>query len=198
MRAAGTTVLAAVLMLALAVPAAGKPPTRRQITRAVGARRASRVAVGDDQHLQLPRASPAQIGVRGQMPSLGFSSTMSMTITLDSWSSSRAAVHRHQQPQRRRHARWALTPADWSRAGPCSRSTGRRRGCGTRRSLHLDARGQGGRPDAAPHHRRPSNADFGSPPHYSAAQCRIAPDRAAAHRWQPGHQNVVRLSSPAG
>lgn len=160
-------------MLALAVPAAGKPPTRRQITRAVGAAETS-PSLWATINICNSRTHPRQIGVRGQMPSLGFSSTMSMTITLDAWSSSQKKFIAINSPnavdivslgshsrgleqggtifpfQKGETGLWNATIVfTWTRQGKVVGHTRRRTTAG--------------------HH----TADFGSPARYSAAQCRI-------------------------
>lgn len=169
--------MAAGVALALAVPAAAKaakPPTRRQITHAVtAAEKAS--SLWATINICNSRTHRDEIGVRGQMPSLGFSSTMSMTITLDAWSASEKKFVAINSPnavdtvQLGSHTRgleqggtifpfqkgetglWNATIVfTWARQGKVVGTTQRRTTAG--------------------HHA----ADFGSPPRYSAKQCSIS------------------------
>lgn len=174
MRAAlATTVLAAVIAVAAAGPSAAHGPTAAQIAGAV--RRAERSrALWATVNICNSKAEPHRVGIRGQMPSLGYSSQMSMTIHLQAYSASAkrfvpiaspnavdsdglgthtlglqqwGAVFRFGASTT---GRWNATIRfTWRRGGRVVGSTTRRTTSGHR------------------------DADHGSPPHYSAAQCTI-------------------------
>lgn len=172
------TLLAAAIAVAAAGPAAAaaaaKPPTRRQIARAVASAEKS-PALWATINICNSRTHRNQVGVRGQMPSLGFSTEMSMTITLNAWSSTQQkfiAIHSPNAVdtiklgshingleqagtiypfQKGETGLWNATIVfTWKRHGKVVGTTHRRTTAG--------------------HH----TADFGSPPRYSAKQCRIA------------------------
>jgi len=164
----------AALTLAAAAPAAAKPPTARQVAKAVAAAEKSS-SLWATINICNSRTHRDDIGVRGQMPSLGFSSTMSMTITLNAWSStdkrfepidSNNAVAKVKLGsfsrgleqggtvypfQKGETGRWNATIVfTWMRQGKMIGQTHRRTTAG--------------------HH----TADYGSPPRYSAKQCSIS------------------------
>jgi hypothetical protein len=174
MRTAGRMLVVAALALAAAGPAAAKPPGPRQVARAVAAAEKS-ASLWATINICNSRTHREQIGVRGQMPSLGFSSTMSMTITLDAWSSTAKTFQPISSPnavavvglgshmrgleqggtvfpfQKGETGLWNATIVfAWKRHGKLVGQTKRRTTAG--------------------HH----SADFGSPPRYSAKQCRIS------------------------
>lgn len=174
MRTAARTLLVAALTVVAAAPAAAKPPSPRQIQRAVRAAERSR-SLWATINICNSRTHRAQIGVRGQMPSLGFSSTMSMKITLDAWSSAAKKFVPINSPN----------AVDTVTLG--SHSRGLEQG-GTIFPFHTGETGmwnativfawkrhgkvvgQTHRRTTAGHH----SADFGSPPRYSAARCIIS------------------------
>jgi hypothetical protein len=153
-----------------------KGPTAAQIHKAIAKVRRSKLLWATVNVCQLNgrhAAKGGSIGVRGQMPTLGFSSTLSMTIQLNSWSSKsksftalpfktakttvspgRFATNLHQDgvvfpfggPAGLLNATVSFS---WSRGGKVL-------GTATRQT-------------AAGHH----DASGGRPPHYSAAQCRL-------------------------
>src|SRR5579875_1966500 len=87
MRAAVLTALvAAALGLAAPVTAvAARPPSPKAIARAIArAQRSS--SLWATINICNSRQQRYVVGVRGQMPALGFSATLSMTIHLDAWS----------------------------------------------------------------------------------------------------------------
>jgi hypothetical protein len=183
--APATTVLAAALAVtsalgpgvsaALAAPAAtGKPPTPRQVARAVTAAEKS-PSLWATINICNSRTHRDQIGVRGQMPSLGFSSEMAMTVTLNAWNATSKKFVAIPSPnavdtiplgahsrgleqdgtvfpfQKGQTGLWNATILfTWKRHGKTVGQTQLRTTSGHR------------------------SADFGSPPHYSAAQCRIS------------------------
>jgi hypothetical protein len=173
MRTASRTLLVAALTLVAAAPAAAKPPSPREVARAVKAAERSS-SLWATINICNSRTHRAQIGVRGQMPSLGFSSTMSMAITLNAWSSTERKFVPINSPnavdtiglgshmrgleqggtvfpfQSGETGLWnAIIVFSWKRHGKVVGQTQRRTTAG--------------------HH----TADFGSPPRYSAAQCSI-------------------------
>ncbi len=173
MRMAGTTLATVVVALAAALPAAAKTPSRAQMARAVTAAEKSR-SLWATINICNSKTHANQVGVRGQMPSLGFPAAMSMTVTLNAWSASQKKFIAINSPnavgtvglgthtrgleqggtifpfKSGETGRWNATILfTWKRHGRVVGKTRRRTTAG--------------------HHA----ADFGSPPHYSAAQCRI-------------------------
>ncbi len=169
-----TTVLAMVLSCvtapAMAVPAAAKDPTPAQISKAVRSAKRSKtlwatVNVCDS------RSHPNQLGIRGQMPALGFPAWLSMHIELNYYSSSQKKfvvdpgstklirLGRSRSGLHQGGAVYVFNPHagllnatvrfDWRRSGKLLGSTTQTTTGGHR------------------------GADFGSPPHFTAAQCRI-------------------------
>lgn len=165
--------LAAGIALTAAAPAVARKPSRRQISRAVHAAEHSRT-LWATVNICDSRRHPNTLGVRGQMPALGFRATLRMRIRVDYWST----------------AKKAFVPIH-SRDAVANRSLGRvsssrllQDGAEFRFAPHAglfnatitftwrrDGRllGKVRRTTTAGHHR----ADYGSPPHYSAARCRI-------------------------
>jgi hypothetical protein len=173
MRTAGRTLLVAALTLAAAAPAAAKPPTRRQVAQAVAAAEKSS-SLWATINICNSHTHRDQIGVRGQMPSLGLSATMSMTITLNAWSSTDKKFEPINSPNAvariplGSHSRGleqggTVFPFQSGETGLWNASivfTWKRQG---------KVVGQTKRRTTAGHH----TADFGSPPRYSAKQCSI-------------------------
>ena len=177
--ALATTVLMAILLLASALPATATPPTAtpptaNQIARAVAAAERSRSLWATINICNSP-ADRRRIGVRGQMPSLGLPAAMYMTVKLSAYSTSakrfvpinsRNAIdtislgtHTHGLEQdgtvfpfmKGQTGLWNATVVfTWKRGGKVLGRTQRTTTAGHTR------------------------ADFGNPPHYSAAQCRIS------------------------
>jgi hypothetical protein len=171
--ALATTALAVALTLAVVPPATAKPPTQRQIAQAVTAAEKSS-SLWATINICNSRRHPDEIGVRGQMPSLGFAASMAMTVRLDSWSASTksfvpidspnaadtVALGTHSRGleqggtifpfQKGQTGLWNATIVFiWKRNGKIVGQTQRRTTAGHR------------------------TADFGSPPHYSVAHCQI-------------------------
>lgn len=90
MRAALSVTAAAIatVVLALPAPALAGGPTRTQIARAIAKAEKSRSLWATINVCSVKRRG-GEIGIRGQMPTLGFSSTLRMDIQLGSWSSTR-------------------------------------------------------------------------------------------------------------
>jgi len=90
MRAALATTAVAIATLVLALPAAALAggPTRTQITQAVAKAEKSQSLWATINVCSVKRRG-GEIGVRGQMPTLGFSSTLRMDVQLGSWSTTR-------------------------------------------------------------------------------------------------------------
>jgi hypothetical protein len=149
--------------------AAGRPPTPGQIRLAI--RRAERPgALWATVNICNTRRYPGRLGIRGQMPSLGFAASMSMSIQVDYLNqanhrfrpvpgASRAIGFRATTGLHQEGANWRFRPHTgtlsatitftWSLAGTVlARAT---------RAV------TSGHPDA----------DFGDPSHFSAAQCKI-------------------------
>lgn len=166
-----TTVLAAaVLVVAGAASADGVGPG--QIARAVRRAEQSR-SLWATVNICDTRKYHNEIGVRGQMPTLGFSSTLYMVVQVNYWSASQ-----HQfLPIQSRLATTRLSLGSISSGQeqdgavfPFSAHTGLLNATFTfiwSRSGNVI--GQTVRRTTAGH----TDADHGSPPHYSAAQCRI-------------------------
>jgi hypothetical protein len=170
----------AVLVLAATVPAAGtipasaktepKPPTQAQIRAALRRAESSprlwaTVNVCDTKH------HPGVIGIRAQMPALGFAATLRMRFEIDYWSVAAKTFKRvpgTTQPVSLGVKKTGLQQEGVQFSFP--RHSGTLRGSvrfewdyGHRvlgRATHATTRG----------HR---DADFGDPAHYSASQCVI-------------------------
>ncbi len=150
--------------------AAAKDPTRAQIQRAVGRAERSR-ALWATVNICDTRRYPHTIGVRGQMPALGFPAWLSMNIQVNSFST----------PKRR----FVKLPGQTTTLRLGRSSSGLQQDGATfrfkphmgllnatikfvwRRSGRLLA--ETTRTTTGGHR----NADFGSPPHHSSGQCRI-------------------------
>ncbi len=166
-----TTVLAAaVLVVAGAASADGVRPG--QIARAVRRAEQSR-SLWATVNICDTRKYHNEIGVRGQMPTLGFSSTLYMVVQVNYWSASQ-----HQfLPIQSRLATTRLSLGSISSGQeqdgavfPFSAHTGLLNATFTFIwSRGGNVIGQTVRRTTAGH----TDADHGSPPHYSAAQCRI-------------------------
>jgi hypothetical protein len=172
MRAAlATTVLAAAVLVA-SVPARADTVGPARIARAIRSAESS-PSLWATVNICSSRKYPNDLGVRGQMPTLGFSASMYMVVQVQYWSAqSRRFLPIANNLANTRlslgsasnglqqdgavfpfHAHTGLLNATvtfiWTRGGKVIGQTVRRTTAG--------------------HH----DADHGSPPHYSAAQCRI-------------------------
>jgi hypothetical protein len=166
-----TTVLAAAVLMA-GVPAAAGAVGPRQIARAVRSAEKS-PSLWATVNICSSRKYPHDLGVRGQMPTLGFSASLEMVIQVQYWSAS----SRHFVPIQSNLATTRLSLGSASTGleqdgavFPFRAHTGLLRAMVTfiwTRGGKLI--GQTTRRTTAGH----SDADHGSPPHYSAAQCRI-------------------------
>ncbi len=157
-------------LLAGIAGAANPNPSASQIRAAIGRAERSR-ALWATINICNTRRYPRTVGIRGQMPTLGFSSSLYMDIQSEYWSSStkgfvpdpgvaklvglgRAASGLRQDGasfQFMRHAGLlsGTIAFEWKRGGRLLGRTTRRATAGHR------------------------DADMGNPPHFSAAQCRI-------------------------
>ncbi|HEY2316896.1 MAG TPA: hypothetical protein VGH67_01240 [Solirubrobacteraceae bacterium] len=166
-----TTVLAAAVLLA-AVPVSAATVGPARIARAVRTAEKSR-SLWATVNICSSRRYPHALGVRGQMPTLGFSASMSMVVQVNYWStasrrflpiqsklaSTRLSVGSAATGLEQDGAVFPFTAHTgllnatvtfiWTRSGKVIGQTVRRTTAGHR------------------------DADHGSPPHYSAAQCRI-------------------------
>jgi hypothetical protein len=172
MRAAlPTTLLAAALLVALSASTAAAVGPRRIAAAVARAEHSS--SLWATVNICSSRKDPDSLGIRGQMPTLGFPALLSMMIQVDYWSTAmkrfvpiqsatatttlplgRQSTGLQQDgaifPFRAHTGRLNATVTfTWRRAGKVLGQT-------TRRTT-------AGHPDA----------DFGSPPHFSAAQCTI-------------------------
>jgi hypothetical protein len=163
-------VLASVAAPALAVAAAAKDPTSAQISKAISSAKRSKALWATVNICNSP-SHPNQLGIRGQMPALGFPAWLSMRIQLNYYSDSQKKfvvdpgstkmirLGRSRSGLQQGGAVYAFNPHagllnasvrfDWRRSGKLLGSTTQTTTGGHR------------------------GADFGSPPHFTAAQCRI-------------------------
>jgi hypothetical protein len=119
------------------------------------------------------RAFPDTIGIRGQMPTLGFAASLSMSIQVDYWDSSARRFHPIPDPHARRLVALGRVSFGFQQGGHTfqfAKHAGLLRATVTfqwqrgRRLLgHMSMPTTGGHPDA----------DGGSPPRHSAPTCRI-------------------------
>ena len=166
-----TTVLAATLLVA-AIPASAGTVGPTRIARAVRSAESS-PSLWATVNICSSRRYPRDLGVRGQMPTLGFPASMFMVVQVDYWSASR---HRFLPIQ----SNLATTRLSLGRASTGLQQDGAVFPFGAHTGL-LNATvtfiwmrggkviGQTVRRTTAGHR----DADHGSPPRYSAAQCRI-------------------------
>jgi hypothetical protein len=172
LKAAGVVALSAVALALSAVPATAKAPTQAQIRSAV--RRAERSKnLWATVNICNSKAYPDYIGIRGQMPALGFAAWLSMDVRLYYYSSAKhgyAPIKNHGSQLihlgristglQQSGARFQFAPHEptlegkvtfiWRRAGKLL--------------------GQVTKTTTSGHH----DADYASPKHYSAATCKIA------------------------
>jgi hypothetical protein len=166
-----TTVLAAAVLMAGVADAAGAVGPAR-IARAIRTAESS-PSLWATVNICSSRRYPDDLGVRGQMPTLGFSASMSMVIQVDYWSaqSKRFLPIRSQLANTRLSLGSASSGLEQGGAVfPFKAHTGLLNATitfiWTRGGKVI---GQTARRTTAGH----SDADHGSPPHYSAAQCQI-------------------------
>jgi len=165
-----TTVLAAALLVAAGTASAGVGSA--QIARAVRSAEQSR-SLWATVNICDTRKYRNAIGVRGQMPALGFSAKLYMVVQVNYWS----RTHNRFLPIQSNLATTRLSLGNSANGleqdgavFPFSAHTGLLNATftfiWTRNGTLI---GQTVRRTTAGHH----DADHGSPPHYSAAQCRI-------------------------
>lgn len=171
--ALATTVLAAAIAVSTTPAAAASPPTQRQIARAVAAAESSK-SLWATINICNSRADPYNVGVRGQMPSLGFRASMSMTVRLQSYNPATkrfVAIDSPYAINQRTLGSFSTGLQQWGAVFPfATGQTGRWNAVVTftwkRNGKVL---GQVQRTTTAGH----PSADDGSPPRYSAASCTI-------------------------
>lgn len=162
--------LSSVASPAVALAAAANDPTRAQISKAIGSAERSK-ALWATVNICDTRSHPHQLGIRGQMPSLGFPAWLSMRIQLNYYS--------------RAHKKFVVDPGTTKMIRLGRSRSGLQQG-GAVYAFHphaglLDATvsffwrrsgkllGSTTQTTTGGH----SGADFGSPPHFTAAECRI-------------------------
>lgn len=167
-----TSALLVVVLAIAATPALGSAagPSPKQVKRAVrSAERSKRlwatINVCDT------RKHPHAIGIRGQVPALGFPSTISIAIEVDFWS--KATKRFAPDPNAKKLIKVGTLSDGIHQSGVLFRfapHTGRLRGTATF-SWKRDGKviGTTKRVTSSPHH----DADFGDPAGYSAATCTI-------------------------
>jgi hypothetical protein len=172
MRSALLTTVLAAAALVTALPASAGTVGPGQIARAVRAAESS-PSLWATVNICNSRRYPDDLGVRGQMPALGFSSAMYMTVQVQYWSAQakRFLPIQSKLATTRLSAGSASTGLQQDGAVfPFAAHTGLLNATitfiWTRGGKVI---GQTVRRTTAGHH----DADHGSPPHYSAAQCRI-------------------------
>lgn len=153
-----------------AATAAARSPTPAQIRTAVDRARHARTLWATVNICDTPRY-PDVIGIRAQMPSLGFGEQLQMSFAVDYFASDPHAFRRVAGTQRSvglGRAQGGTHQSGWRYS--FGAGAGRLRGT-VSFSWKLGGRvvGRTQRTTTAGHPR----ADFGDPPHYSAAQCTI-------------------------
>jgi hypothetical protein len=165
-----TTVLAAAVLVAAGPAFAGVGP--RQIARAVRSAEQSR-SLWATVNICDSRSHRHDIGVRGQMPTLGFSSSLYMVVQVNYWSQGQRQFLPIQSGLANTRLSVGNTPNGLQQDGavfPFRAHTGLLNATFTfiwTRGGNVI--GQTVRRTTAGH----TDADHGSPPHYSTAQCRI-------------------------
>ena len=172
MRAALVTTVLAAAVLVAAGPASADGVGPARIARAVRDAEQSR-SLWATVNICDTRKYHNDIGVRGQMPSLGFPSTLYMVVQVNYWSSSQHRFLPIQSNLATTRLSLGRTSNGLEQDGavfPFSAHTGRLNATFTFIWTRGDkVIGQTVRRTTAGHR----DADHGSPPHYSAAQCRI-------------------------
>jgi len=171
--ALATTVLAAAMAVGTTPAAAATPPTQRQISRAVAAAKSSK-NLWATINICNSRADPYTVGVRGQMPSLGFSTSMSMTVKLQSYDTTTkqfVAIDSPYAVNQRTLGSHSTGLQQWGAVFPFATGQTGKWNAVIVFSWKRDGKvlGQVQRRTTAGH----PSADYGSPAHYSAASCTI-------------------------
>lgn len=168
-----------VVVAAMLGPAAGyaaakpKPPTKAQVRAAVSRAERSKDLWATVNICTARHAGGGTLGVRGEMPALGFSSRLAMTIQLNAWSTKHKVFVAETGSTARKTLQLGATTTGLQQSGavfPFTANPGLLNATMTftwTRSGKVI--GQVRRTTSAGHH----DADFGKPAHYSAAQCRI-------------------------
>lgn len=172
-RLATTFLTAAISATATAPAAAAPPPTRRQIARAVSTAEHSK-SLWATVNICNSRRHPDVLGVRGQMPTLGFSAQLTMRIQLNYWSTTAKAFKPITSPNAVATRRLGSLTTGLQQDGAEFRFGKTATGLYNATVTFTWTRsgkvlGRVKRTTTAKHH----DADFGSPPHYSAAKCLI-------------------------
>lgn len=168
---------AAALAAAPAAAQAANPPpgpTAAQIKAALAAARRSTqlwatVNICNTKHY------PGVIGIRAQMPALGFASRLSMTIQVDYWDAAAKRFLAVPDPGARSTVRFGVVTNGWEQGGR-SLDFGRGHKLALRGTVTFawtragKVLGRVTRTTAAGH----KDADLGDPVHYSAASCTIS------------------------
>lgn len=168
------TLLTAAIAVTVIVPAAAaKAPTKRQIARAIGSATRSK-SLWATVNICNSRRHPHMIGIRGQMPTLGFSATLSMRIQLNYWSTTAKAFAPITSPNAVATRPLGSVSTGLQQDGAEFRFSKQATGMFDATVVFTWTRGgkvigRATRNTTANHH----DADFGSPPHYSAARCLI-------------------------
>lgn len=172
--ALATTVLA-VSAIAACFPApalASSGPSAAQVRRAVGRAESSR-SLWTTINICNSRAYPDSLGVRGQMPALGFAAVLSMRIQIDYYSAPQKRFVPIQSSTATRQislGRWSSNLQQAGGVFPFKPHAGLLRATVQFTWMRSGkVIGQTVRQTTAGH----KDADFASPPHYSAAQCQI-------------------------
>jgi hypothetical protein len=172
MRAAlATTVLAAVILVVLGAAAAGAIGPRRIAAAVARAERSS--SLWATVNICSSRRDPDSLGIRGQMPTLGFPASLSMVIEVDYWSTAKQRFVPIQSASATTTLSLGRQSTGLQQDGaifPFKAHTGRLNATVTfiwsRAGKVL---GETERSTTAGH----PDADYGSPPHSSAAHCTI-------------------------
>ena len=175
MRAVLPTAAFACVLASLAVAApAGAAGTvgPKQVAKAVAVAERSR-SLWATINVCSSRSEPDDLGVRGQMPTLGFPATLTMVVQVNYWSSTLkqfVAIKSAAASTTLKLGRVAMGLQQDGAVFPFSPHTGLLNASITFTWTH-DGKvvGQVKRRTTAGH----PSADYGSPPHYSAAQCLI-------------------------
>ena len=172
MRAVATTVLAAAILVTPAAGASTGAPGPTQIAKAVAKAERS-PSLWATVNVCSSRRDPDSLGIRGQMPTLGFPATLSMQVQVDYWSTATKRFVPIKSPTAVKTLPLGQQQTGLQQAGaifPFSAHAGRLNATITftwmrgRKVLgHTVRRTTAGHP----------SAQYGSPPHYSAAQCTI-------------------------
>jgi hypothetical protein len=172
--AIAVAVAVVVLVAALPAPALAGGPSAKQIRAAVAhAERSSSLWATINICSSRGKGRGGELGVRGQMPALGFSSTMRMTIQLGSWSEKHKRFVPIDGPTATKSLSLASSSSGMEQGGMAFGFTG---SAGLLNATIDFSWSRGGRllaqtssPTTAGHR----DADYSRPAHFSASQCRL-------------------------